>query len=351
MTITTKKSKLIRPSRRLFLQGSAALAGATALAAPSIGRAQSKELYINSWGGPWLEAATANLFEPFTAATGIAINTVSPVSFAKLAAQVRTGVYEFDVTTLGGGDIVAANNAGLLEPIEEPYPGGLFQNGVGSHAFATMMAWRTDKGWEETPQSWADFWDVERFPGGRSLQRYPARVLPLALLADGVAPEDLYPLDIDRAFAKLDEIKEHIRVWWTGGAQSTQILRDGEVDMIGIWHGRYFEAADAGAPVDFTWNQAELDNAYWVVAKETPNMEAAKMFVEFATSAEPLAGFVSQANYGALNPAADAFIPDAAKPRMPTAPGNAELTFAQDMLNWGGDPQEVAMRFDEWLAS
>jgi len=346
----TKTQSLLRPNRRLFLQGTVA-ATATTLAAPRLARAQNTELYINSWGGPWLEAATANLFDPFTEATGIKINTVSPVSFAKLAQQVRTGVYEFDVTTLGGGDIVRANDAGLLEDIEPPYEGALFQNGAASHAFATMMAWRTDKGWDGTPQSWADFWDVERFPGSRSLQRYAARVLPIALLADGVAVEDLYPLDIDRAFAKLEEIKPHIRVWWTGGSQSTQILRDGEIDMIGIWHGRYFEALDAGAPVAATWNQAEIDRAYWVVAKDTPNMDAAKEFVKFATSPEPLAGFVTQGNYGALNPAANAFVPDTALPRMPTSPENYPLAFEQDMGNWGGDPHDVSMRFDEWLST
>ena len=340
---------LIVPNRRRFLQGVAAVTTGI-LSMPYVARAQDNVLYVNSWGGPWLEAATANLFEPFTKETGIEIRTVSPVSFAKLAAQVQTGVYEFDVTTLGGGDIVRANQAGIIEAIDAPYEGGLFENGAASHAFATVMAWRTDtiKG---TPKSWADFWDVERFPGGRSLQRYAARVLPIALLADSIPVEDLYPLDIDRAFAKLDEIKPHIRVWWTAGAQSTQILRDGEIDMIGIWHGRYFEAEDAGAPVAMTWNQAEIDRAYWVIAKETPNMEAAKQFVEFATSARPLAGFASQASYGALNPAANEFVPDAAKPRMPTSSENYQLTFEQDMDNWGGDPAEVSARFDEWLAT
>jgi len=348
MKMTKTNGGFLMP-RRSFLMGTAAVAGAT-LAAPSVGRAQTKELYINSWGGPWLEAATANLFEPFTSATGIDVKTVSPVSFAKLAAQVRSGVYEFDVTTLGGGDIVRANEAGLLEDLTPTYEGGVFNNGMGSHAFATVLGWRTDTYADEKPQSWADFWDVERFPGRRSLQRYPARIIPLALLADGVAKEDLYPLDIERAFAKLDEIKDHITVWWTAGAQSEQLLRDGEVDMMGIWHGNYFRAEDSGAPVAMTWNQAEIERSYWVVAKETPNMEAAKMFVEFATSAEPLAGFVEQANYGALNPAATALVPDAAKPRMPTSPDNYPLTFEQDMTNWGADPAEVSMRFDEWLA-
>ncbi len=349
MKIAETKSGLMMP-RRSFLMGSAAMAGTT-LAAPSIARAQNKELYINSWGGTWLDAATAHLFDPFTKETGIAIKTVSPVSFAKLAAQVRSGVYEFDVTTLGGGDIVRANQAGLLEELTPSYEGAVFENGMGSHAFATILAWRTDIYKEAQPQSWADFWDVERFPGKRSLQRYPARIIPLALLADGVAKEDLYPLDIERAFAKLDQIKEHVTVWWTAGAQSEQLLRDGEVDMMGIWHGGYFRTEDSGAPVAMTWNQAEIERAYWVVAKATPNMDAAKKFVDFATSAAPLAGFVEQANYGALNPAATALVPDTAQPRMPTSAANYPLAFEQNMSNWGADPEAVSLRFEEWLST
>jgi putative spermidine/putrescine transport system substrate-binding protein len=341
---------LFAPDRRTFLKaGGAALT--TALAMPYIARAQDNVLYVNTWGGPWEEAARAHLFDPFTAETGIEIRTVSPVSFAKLAQQVQTGIYEFDVTTLGGGELVRANQAGIIEELQAPYEGGLFENGVASHAFATVIAYRTDKFPDGGPQNWAEFWDVERFPGSRSLQRYPARVLPIALLADGVAVEDLYPLDIDRAFASLDRIKDHILVWWTAGAQSTQLLRDGQVDLIGIWHGRYFEAEDAGAPVAMTWNQGEIDRAYWVVAKDTPNAENVKKFIEFATSAKPLAGFVTQADYGPLNPAANEFISAEDAKRMPTSPENYPQTFEQDIANLGADPAEIAQRFEEWLAT
>ncbi|MEO4001774.1 polyamine ABC transporter substrate-binding protein [Mesorhizobium sp. CAU 1732] len=346
---TIKSPCFMAPNRRTFLKG-VGIAAASTLAAPYVARAQDNVIYINTWGGPWEEAARANLFDPFTAATGVEIRTVSPVSFAKLAQQVNTGVYEFDITTLGGAELVRANSAGIIEELEAPYAGGLYQNGIGSHAFATVMAWRTDK-FSEPPQSWADFWDVERFPGPRSLQRYPARVLPLALLADGVAVENLYPLDLDRAFAKLDEIKDHIRVWWTAGAQSTQILRDGEVDMIGIWHGRFFEAEDADAPVAMTWNQGEIDSAYWVVAKDSPNIERAKDFIAFATSPEPLANFVKAADYGPLNPAAGAFISEEEGKRMPTSEENSKLVFTQDIANLGGDIEEIAQRFEEWVAS
>ncbi|MFC4171396.1 ABC transporter substrate-binding protein [Microvirga sp. GCM10011540] len=337
-------------TRRTLLKAGGAVFAST-LAAPYVARAQGNVLYINTWGGPWEEAAKKHIFAPFKAATGVEIRTVSPVSFAKLAQQVRTGTYEFDVTTLGAGELLRAEEAAIIEELTKaPYEGALFHNGVASHAFATVIGYRKDKFPNGGPRNWAEFWDVERFPGARSLQRYPARVLPLALLADGVPVKELYPLDIDRAFASLDKIKEHIRVWWTAGAQSTQILRDGEVDLIGIWHGRYYEAEDAGAPVGMTWNQGQIERAYWVVAKGTPNVENAKKFVEFAVSAKPLAGFVTEADYGPLNPAANEFTSTDDAKRMPTSPENYAHTFEQDIENFGGDIREISQRFEEWVA-
>ncbi|MFA6265591.1 MAG: ABC transporter substrate-binding protein [Pseudolabrys sp.] len=338
-------------NRRTFLKtGSAALG--TAFVMPHIARAADKVLYINTWGGPWEAAARANLFDPFTKETGIEIRTVSPVSFAKLAAQVKTGTYEFDITTLGGGELVRANDVKLIEPwTTEPYKGAVFQNGVASHAFATIIGYRKDKYPNGGPKDWKDFWDVAKFPGPRSLQRYPVRVLPLALLADGVPLDKLYPLDVDRAFKSLDKIKQHVRVWWTAGNQSAQILRDGEVNMIGIWHSQFFTAQDAGAPVGMTWNQGETDVAYWVVAKGSPNAAAARKFIEFAVSAKPLAGFVTQASYGPMNPAANEFIPAAKASRMPTSKENRSQIFDQDIVKLGADPADISRRFEEWLAA
>lgn len=341
----------LKSNRRTFLKtGSAALGAAIAM--PSIVRAQSKVLYINTWGGPWEAAAKKHLLDPFTKETGIEIRTVSPVSFAKLAAQVKSGVYEFDVTTLGGGELVRANQAKIIEPwTKEPYKGALFENGVSSHAFATVIGYRTDKYPNGGPKDWKDFWDVAKFPGPRSMQRYPVRVLPLALLADGVPIDKLYPLDVDRAFKSLDKIKPHVRVWWTAGNQSTQILRDGEVNMCAIWHGRYFDALDAGAPVAMTWNQGQIDEAYWVVAKGSPNAENARKFIEFAVSPKPLAGFVTQAAYGPMNKAANEFIPASAAPRSPTSKENFPQLFEQNIAKLGADPTDISRRFEEWLSA
>lgn len=344
-------------SRRTLVK--AAIGGSAIMTAPWVRRVEAAEvLYVNTWGGSWERAAQQHIIKPFMKETGVEVRTISPVSVAKLAAQVKTGTYEFDVTTLGGGDIVRANTSEIIEPITDKqaaemglWQGAVFQNGVASHAFATVIAYRTDKFPNGGPKSWADFWDTKKFPGPRSLQKYAARIIPIALLADGVTVDKLYPLDVDRAFKSLERIKPSIRVWWTQGPQSQQLLREGEVDMIGIWHGRVQELIGQKVPAELVWNQAEIDRAYWVVAKGTPRGDLARQFIKKAVSADASAGFCEQASYGPLNPAAFAKVPEEAAVKMPTYPANYKLAFEQDVLNAGVDLDEVTKRFNQWLAT
>jgi putative spermidine/putrescine transport system substrate-binding protein len=331
----------------------------TALAAPNFRRLRAAEvLFVNTWGGIWERAAIKNLFEPFTRDTGIEIRPVSPVSFAKLAQQVRSGAYEFDVTTLGGGEIIRANQAKIIEPLDgtdlaksPPFPGAVFQNGATSHAFATVIAYQKARYPNGAPTGWADFWDQGKFPGSRCMQRYASRVLPLGLVADGVKTNALYPMDIDRAFRSLDKIKPATRVWWTQGQQSQQLLRDGEIDMIALWHARVLELQDEGKPVEIVWNQAQIDRAYWVIAKGTPRRDAALRYIEAALKPERLAGFCRDAMLGPLNPAAFNHLSEAEAARMPTAPAYKGRVFEQDVLNFGGDVNAVTQRFERWIGA
>ncbi len=337
------------------LIGAAGVAAAASLG-PLVRNARAADpLFINTWGGDWEKAATAHLFDPFTKETGVQIRTVSPVSYAKLAAQARTGVYEFDVTTLGGADLVRANEAGLIEKIDDSIinraalaPQQAFQNGIASHAFSTVIAFRKDKFPKGGPQNWAQFWDIKTFPGARCLQRHAARVMPLALLADGVPVDKLYPVDIDRAIKSFDRIKDDVRVWWTQGQQSQQLLRDGEVSAIAIWHGRVLELQRQKLPVELVWNQAEVDRAYWVVSKGSPRAKTAWRFIESATRAERLAKFCMQADYSPVNPAAFKFIPEDQARNMPTYPANYKLAFEQDVVKMAPQLAELTRRFDQW---
>ena len=148
-----------------------------------------------------------------------------------------------------------------------------------------MLAYRTDKFGGAIPQGWADFFDLTKFPGKRGIYDYSTGgVLEIALMADGVAPKDLYPLDVPRALKKLDTIKDSI-VWWSSGAKSQEQIDSGEVSMALMWNGRAWSAKNVdNKPVEIQWNQQLLTADYWVVPKGTPNKDEAMQFIAWTTA-------------------------------------------------------------------
>lgn len=345
------------PSRRRFL----ARAGAAALAPlviTSRARAAARMVYVNTWGGSWTAAEEAAFFKPFTAETRIQVRTVAPVSYAKLKAQVQSGNYEWDLTSINEGDWRRAEKEGLVEPIdwtiikkEKLPPNAVHANGIAYCALGTNLCYRSDKFPKGAPQSWADFWDVKNFPGARALYNNWSRTLPMALVADGVAYDKLYPLDVDRAFKKLDEIKPHIKVWWTQGNQSQQLIRDGEVDMMAIWNARASELKVQGSPVELVWNGAEITTTMWGVAKGAPNRREAWELIQFATQPEPQAEFCKRLYYGPSNPKAFDHIPNEIARQMPTYPANEKVAIKPDPEWEAENGARLTERFTQWLAS
>jgi putative spermidine/putrescine transport system substrate-binding protein len=332
---------------------------ASALAMPFVRGARAAEtVYVNTWGGRWEEGARTYLFDPFTKDTGIDVKTVSPVSFAKLAAQVRTGVYEFDVTTLGLAELARAEQAGLLEKFDtsgiDPtslWPGAMTLNGVASHGFANMIVYRKDKFPNGGPQNWQQFWDVQKFPGDRSLQRYGSRVIAFALMADGADPKNLFPYDLDRAFKSLDRIKPHVRVWWSQGPQSSQIIRDAQAHAIGMWSIETLPLLDQKVPIEAVWNQALLDVAVWVVPKGTPRAKNAWKFVESAVKAERVGRFAQHIASGPMNPKAFDHLPMEVGEAMPTHPKKLANAIVLDPVKLQPQLNDLNARFDQWVST
>jgi putative spermidine/putrescine transport system substrate-binding protein len=346
--------------RRLLQAGGAAIASATLgpLLLSERTLAQTRTVYVNTWGGSWTAAEEAAYFKPFTEATGIQVRTVAPVSFAKLKAQVTSGNYEYDITEINQTEWLRAEREGLVEPIDwtivqkdKLFPDAVFANGISYCALGTNLCYRKDKFPNGGPQSWADFWDVKRFPGTRSLYNSAPRTLFFALLADGVPPDKVYPFDLDRAFKKLDEIKPHIKVWWTQGNQSQQLIRDGEIDMMAIWNARASELAQQGVPVELVWNGAHIGITMWGVAKGAPNRKLAWQFIQFAVQPKQQAEFCNRLYYGPTNPKAYEFIkPEVAK-QMPTYPENAKQAVTANAEWEGTNAAMLQERFTQWLAS
>jgi len=344
-------------SRRTFLK---ATAGATVLAPVAARRAAAQEntIAVNTWGGSWTAAEEVAYFKPFTEKTGIKITTVAPVSFAKLKAQVQTRNYEWDVSSLNSPEHRQAEQEGLLEPVDWSVvnkanfgANQLGTHGIGNVALATGLVYRKDKFPAGGPKSWADFWDVKRFPGARSLYNRSFTSVAYGLLADGVPTDKVFPMDVDRGFRKLDQIKPHIKVWWTQGNQSQQLLRDGEVDLMAIWNARANELSEQGLAVEFVWNQAESYSGSWFVPKGTPRAKNAWRFIDFAAQAKPQADFCARLSYGPLNPKAFDFIAPAQARKMPTYPENLKVGFTPDATWLGANLPKLRERFSQWLST
>lgn len=357
--LVTEAAAALRPTRRQMLQlGGTALAAG--LAMPYLSRrARAQEtLYVNSWGGVWEEAAYKNLFNPFTEKTGIEVRTVSPVSYAKLVAQAQTGTYDFDVATVSGWQVPQAQPAGILEPIDTEVidtsalqEGAVFMDSIASHAPSMNIVFDKRVFEPGSITSWADFWDLERFPGLRGMRRGPADCLIFALLADGVPVSEVYPPDIDRAFASLSRIKDSIPVWWTEGPQALQLIQDGEVPAIPLWNSISSVAIERGVPLEMVWNQAKINPVYWVVSKGTPRAKIAWEFINFAIQPENLSGFCIDGRYGPMHQSAFEYVPEAAAKLMPTYPDNYKVAFEEDSVAIGSQLNDITRRFNDWLAT
>jgi len=348
-------------NRRTVLRGGVVAAGAMSarLLRPNGAYAEGQTVYVNTWGGLWTDAEKVAFYDPFTKATGIKVQPVTPLSFAKLKAQVQSKNYQFDVTNLSVADFLRASKEDLIDPIDwsvlhkdRLFPGAVFRDlGLLGNVGGTALVYRTDKYPDPNgPKSWADFWDVKKFPGNRAMWREPIRVVVFATLADGVPVDKVYPIDLDRAFRKLDEIKPHIRVWYQEGNQAMQLIRDGEVDMIMLWNSRVPELIKNSVPVNVVWNGAYHANTVWGVAKGAPNAKLGWQFAEFATYAPGQAEFARRLSYAPSNPDSYKMLePEVAK-WLVGYKGNGK-----DAI-WGNPDWEVANidkleeRFNEWLS-
>jgi putative spermidine/putrescine transport system substrate-binding protein len=345
-------------SRRSVLKalGVGSLTGA----APAIirpARAQPPTLYVNSYGGVWETSWRKAFFDPFTAKTGIQIKTVSPVSFAKLKAQVQTRTYDWDVTNLGDAEYAQAALENLLEKVDTSIvktaelPAQIVRDyGITSYSLGTVLVYRKDKFPNGGPQSWADFWDVKKFPGARSLYDRSFTCLAFALLADGVPVDKLYPMDLDRAFRKMDEIKPHIKVWWKEGTQSQQLIRD-EVDMIAIWSARAVDLIEQKVPLEIVWNGAEIYNANLLVPRGDPRAKLAWEFIDFMVQPKPQAEFAMLLPYGPANPGARALMPEWRLRQTPAWPEHEKVSFKYDAAWLGPRLAEIRERWSQWMTS
>ncbi len=317
--------------------------------------AQDKSVTIASWGGSYQEAQSKALFEPASAATGITVKQETYGGMSDVRLQVSSGAVSLDIVASGSGSAARAGVEGLLEPLDYSvidvstfYPTLKSEFCVGGDVFSTVYAWNTETYGDAGPQNWADFFDTEKFPGSRAYRNKVAGALEPAMMALGVAPEDVYAeLDsedgIERALDKIRELKPEIDVFWSSGAQHAQLMKDGEVDMTTGWNGRFDNAAKDGAMVKYSFNQALLDYDCFAIPLGAPNKDVAMEFLAEISKAEYQDDLPKYITYGPTNKAAfdTGEITAEVAAGLPSSPANAALQLPVS-LEWYAKWETIA---------
>ena len=334
----------------------------TACGGGSSSSASEESLTVTMWGGAAQKAHVDSYFLPWAESKGVTIKQDSPTDYAKIKAQVEAGQVTWGPTEVEPNFANTACEAGLLEKLpqdilDKAKETGVAEDQIGPCAipilqYSFTIAYNSDTFPDAHPTTWAEFFDTEKFPGKRGFWKYATGgMFEAALLADGVAPDQLYPLDIDRAFKKLDTIKKDI-VFFDTGDQMTQMLASGEAPLVQAWSGRIFQAQQAGEKIANEWNDNLVSYDQIVVPKGYPNTELAFEWMRwFLDNPEAQAADAEASIYGPASDKALEFVPEEIRKELPGYAANAESSAGLvDYGYWAENYDSVTERLNTWIA-
>lgn len=347
---------------RRFLCTAAALL--SPLFFPQMARA-TEQVIIASTGGAYDRTLKEAWFDPFTKATGIDVVVVVATNAemrAKASAMVKTGNVTWDLYL--DGEIQAASKAHreVTEDLTEFCRQFAERKDLGPHACApggallqstaTLLAYRIGKAGDPVPASWADMWDTKKFPGGRAFPNFddPWRVMAAALLADGVSRDKLFPLDVDRALRKLEEIRPAVSIWWRTGDQSVQGFRNGDYSLGQIWLTRAKAMQSEGLPIGWSYKASFLVGDRIALIKGAPHHDNALKLIAFWLNS-PKAQAQACAVLSCTPPSSDAvaLIPEDVRKTMPTAEEVDRYIVIPDAEWINANAAMLLQRWNAWI--
>jgi putative spermidine/putrescine transport system substrate-binding protein len=347
------------PTRRsLMIGGTALLAMPAVITNPARAATQ---LRVRTPGGSFDEIKRRTVYEPFLKETGIEIVPV-PSTVGKLLAMYKAGQVEIDCIDTGNDANLMLEEAGALVPIdygafrytklEDIDPSLKLPYQVGSFVYAFVLCYRTDvfKPGSE-PKSWAEFWDTKAFPGPRTLAGIESGApnLEIALLADGVALDKVYPVDIDRALKSLGRIKSSVPKFWDTGALSAQMMADKEAVLGVLWNTRAQASIDGGGPLGIQWNQNQVLVQSYAIPKGTKAPEAALKFIDYSISEDVQKRWLAE--YKAI-PVNTKVYPHTSKLLLDPATGTpwtVSKGFKNDINWWSANRTKVSRAWSNWV--
>jgi putative spermidine/putrescine transport system substrate-binding protein len=356
-----------------------------AMESPVAGEPMADEMTIVSWGGAYQESQLKAYVEPYLEMNPnvtVTWDESSAEAVAQLRAMNEAGNLSWDLVDVTAADAMRLCDEGIamevdIDEVAAPAPDGtpasedFGEDMLVSDCFIPQIAYsytfgyRTDvEEWNgEVPTEICDVFDTETFPGQRSLEKRPHNNLEWALICDGVAMDDVYDVletdeGVDRALAKLDEIKDQT-VWWTSGADTPQLLADGEVVFGSTYNGRLFSVIEEqDQPVAMMWDAQSYDLDGWIIPAglEEEQLNRVKDFLWFATDTQRLADQAKYISYGPARASSAPMVGQHAElgidmaPHMPTNPENATNAFVQNYEWWADYRDDLDARFQAWLA-
>ena len=311
--------------------------------------------------GEAAQAAVGDAYvQPFTAVTGIAVRQESwDGGLDTLHAKATEGGW--DLVQVDADELAAGCGDGTFDKLDWSAIGGKdhYQNmavsdcGIGASVANTVLAWDRDK-FQAVP-TWADFWDVAKIPGKRGLAKSPRGALEFALLADGVAPGDVYKTlassdGVDRAFRKLDQLKPYI-VWWQTPADAAKILGSGDVLMTTtpssvIAMANRVDKRNFG--VQFAASLYEP--RWWAMVKAAPNAREAQQFLYLTGAPSWQARLYRLSGEIGFAKGVNDWLTPEQQAMSPTAPANAGGALRVDAGFWRDNGAKLRPRFDTWVA-
>lgn len=358
-TITPDLTRDALPNRRRVLAGGA---GAIAVAAGGLpARAQSapdlkgRRIVFASWGGSYQDAEKVSYCDPFAAKTGATVLQDGPMNNSKFLTMVESGQPIWDVVDVTIDFLYNSVKQNMFEKLDHSKintnrisPQYVHAYGVGNIAWSYNIGYNTKAiKTGEHPRTWAEVFDLKKYPGQRSFRDRCAPMLEIALLADGIPQDKLYPLDIDRAFKKLDTVKRSV-VWWETNSQSQQLINDGEASIGVILNGRAYDVASKGGNIAVEWNQNIQSIDYLVIPRGSKNVEVAHGLIDEMTLAENQAKLANLIAYSPTNPDAFKMIDPKIAPWLSTEPQNASQGFLMNAEYWADNLRKVTERWDAW---
>jgi putative spermidine/putrescine transport system substrate-binding protein len=275
--------------------------------------------------------------------------------------MVETKKVTWDVVEVESPDVARGCDEGLFEKLDyakiapkgDFVPAAVTECGVGIFVWSTVMAYNGDK-LKTPPTTWADFWDVKKFPGKRGMRKGARYNVEFALMADGVQPADVYKVlatkeGAERAFKKLTELKPNIQ-WWEAGAQPPQFLVAGDVAMSTVFNGRIDAAQREGKNLQVVWAGAIYDLDYWVIPKGAKGKDVAEKFIAFSSTPEAQHNYASKIAYGPVNNNAFKRMDHKMLANLPTSTANAKDSVQQNLKFWTDHGEELEQRFTAWAA-